>query len=155
MPNDWKMCLKCDSSNASNLFTAQSNLWMSRAQGQSTWNPAGSGTPTGHASDSVYIEVTDAANSPVSGKMTGYLISSMKSTQTDVTPFRKNNDSSKGKLCVVSDKATKSGTTWLWGPYQFFQTGDFEFTFCASVDDPSGSELSDSWEEDPEFDIDP
>lgn len=152
MATDWKLCLQCDSSQASNSFTAPSNLWMSRAQGATGWNPAGTSTPQAVVGDNLYVEVTDGAASPVGGKLIGYLISSMKVSQTDVTPFRKNNNSAKPKLCVLSDDAPRSNGVWTWGPYEVFQTGQFEFTFSAVVKDP-GNEQSDSWEEDPEFDV--
>jgi len=155
MATDWKMCLQCDSSNTSNQFTPQANLWMSRAQGQTTWNPAGSSNPAAVLQDNLYIEVTDVAPSSVTGKLVGYLIASAAAnvTQTDVTPFRRGNSSSKNKLCVLSEKKGRDGTTWTWGPYTAYQTGSFELTFSAEVDNPN-NEQSDSWEEDPEFDVD-
>lgn len=155
MATDWKMCLQCDSSQTSNQFTAQSNLWVSRAQGETTWNPVTTGAPQAVVNDDLYIEVNDAAGNPVSGRLRGYLISSIKEgvdDQTEVTPFRKGNNSNKPKTCVQDDDVSKQNGVWTWGPYTALQAGQFELTFAALVKEP-GSEQSDSWEEDPEFDV--
>src|SRR5687768_7145620 len=129
MATDWKMCLQCDSSQTSNQFTAQSNLWMSRAQGATTWSPAGSGAPQAVVNGTLSVEGVDAAGSPVTGKLRGYLISSIKGSvenQTEVTPFRKGNDSNKPKTCVQDDDVTKQNGVWTWGPYTALQAGQFE-----------------------------
>ena len=156
MATEWQLGLGCDTTNGSNQFVAvdPENLWQSRTLGTTQWNDAGNGTPQAGAGDNVYVSVVDAGGS--TSQLVGVLIASKAeghSNQADVTPFRMNGGNSGPKAVVISATATPSGSTWVFGPYSVQQTGSFELTFAGNLVSPRGSEQSDSWEEDPEFDV--
>ena len=160
MATDWNLQLGCNSNAAGNSF-AQSdsnNLWQNRTTGNTTWNNAGNGKPKAAIGDSVYVTVTDQGGS-ASG-MAGFLVASKDKdhkNQAETTPFLMNGSTAGRKSTVIPQTVTGSTTngvtTWAFGPYSCQQNGKFELTFAANLTTTTGSELSDSWEEDPEFDV--